>query len=85
MHSRDRLHLATVAIPQTDPVNGLHPAHVGIAVAGDGNLMFFFHQARHARHPQQLVIDLSVGELMQVAEKLESLPISRIRRCHELQ
>ena len=49
-----------------------------------GNRVVALDGARHARRPQQLVVEVAVDELVQVQQVLQQLPALRERRRDEL-
>ena len=84
VHARDGLHHATVAVAEAAPVDGLHRADVRLAVLGDRDALLALDGARHAGRPEQLVVQVAVDELVQVAEVLQQLPGVRERRRDQL-
>ena len=74
MHPRDRLHHPAVAICKTHAINVLHPSDVRGAVARDRNARVALDCAGHAGRPEELITDLAVDELVQVAQVLHQLP-----------
>ena len=77
MHARDRLHHAAVAQAEPDAIDVLHAADVRAAVVRDRDLGVAAEHAGHARDPQQLVAELAVDELVDVAEVLLEFPGTR--------
>ena len=84
MHARDRLHHPPVAQAKPEPVDVLHPADVRGPVFGDRDVRVLVDRAGHAGRPQELVAELAVDELVDLAEVLLQLPGARERRRHEL-
>jgi hypothetical protein len=84
MDAGNRLHDAAVAVVESDAIDVLHPANVRGAVARDGDLAVAADDAGHAGDPQELVAELPVHELVDVAEILLQLPGARERRRDEL-
>ena len=84
MHPGDRLHHP--AIPQTETlaVDGLHASDVGRPELRDRNAGVAIDHARHGRRPQQLITEMPVHELVQIAEVLQQFPIGAERRRDEL-
>jgi hypothetical protein len=78
------LHRAAVAVAEAAAVHGLHAAEIRRAVVGDRNVVVGRQLARHAGRPQQLAIEPPLDERMQVAEKLQRLPLGSLRRRDEL-
>ena len=74
MHAGDGLHHPSVAQAEAATVDGLHPADVRRTVLGDRDAGVAGDGTRHARRPQQLVADVAVDELVQVAEVLGEFP-----------
>ena len=84
VHARDGLHHPPVAQAEAPAVNGLHRADVRAAVLGDRDALVALDGAGHAGRPQQLVADVAVDELVQVAEVLGQLPGLGERRRDQL-
>ena len=84
MHARDRLHHPAVAMRETHAVHMLHPPDIRRAVARDRNTGVALDRAGHAGCPQQLVPQVPVYELVQIAEELHQLPALMKRRGDEL-
>jgi len=74
MHSGDRLHDASVADAQAVTIDGLHSPDVGAAELRQRNAGIAVDRAGHAGCPQQLVIQVPVHELMNVAQILQEFP-----------
>jgi hypothetical protein len=74
VHAGDRLHHAPVAHVEADAVHVLHAPDVGGPVARDRDLGIAAQHAGHARDPEQLVAEVAVDELVDVAEVLRQLP-----------
>src|SRR5512143_963486 len=72
MDARDRLHQAAVACAQSAAVDLLRTADVRRAVLRNRYLIVRTQHARHARRPQQLVVQRSVDEAVNVAEFIET-------------
>ena len=85
MHSRDRLHVPSVAMAEAAAVDGLHAADIGVAVSGQRYLLISRQAARHAGAPEQFIAQLGVGELVYVTDDLERFPGAAERRCNELE
>ena len=85
VHAGDGLHHPAVAMAQSAPVHVLHRAHVGTAVVRDGDRAVAGDHARHARRPQNLVVDQRIGELVQVPEVAGGLAHAAPGGSHELQ
>jgi hypothetical protein len=64
----DRLHAAPVAVAQAHAVDALGAADVAAAVGADGNVLVGRQSAGHAAHPQRLVADRAVDELVDLGQ-----------------
>ena len=84
MHARDGLHDAPVAQAESAPVDVLHAGHVRGPVLRDRNALITVDRARHAGCPEQLVADVAIDELVQVAEELGEFPGLRKGGRHQL-
>ena len=84
VHAGNRLHHAAVAESEADAIHVLHAADIRTAVVRDRDLGVAAEHAGHARDPEQLVAELPIDELVDVAEVLLEFPGPVERRCHEL-
>ena len=84
VHARDRLHRAPVAVAEPAAVDRLHLPRVRRAVVRDRDLAVRIERAGHARGPEQLAVEPAMRERVQVAEKLQRLPVALLRRGDEL-
>jgi hypothetical protein len=71
MHPGDGLHHPAVAHQQPVPVDVLDAPLVGVAKACDRHRRLTADDARHRRRPQQLIAQVRIDELMQVAQVLQ--------------
>ena len=85
VHPRDRLHHPPVAQPQAATIDVLHAADVRTAVLGQRDARVAIERAGHAGGPQQFVINVPVGELVQVQQVLQQLPGLGHRRCDQFE
>ncbi len=75
MYPGDGLHHAAVAHQQAVAVDVLDATLVGIAETRDRHLLLPAHDAGHRGCPKQLILQVCVHELVQVAEVLQQLLI----------
>ena len=80
----DGLHDPAVAQPKPAAIDGLHPADVRRTVFGDRDALVALDRARHAGRPEQLVAQVPIDELVQVAEVLGQFPGLGKGRRHQL-
>jgi hypothetical protein len=64
-------------------INGFHATDVRGTELGQRNAGFALDCARHARGPEQFITQVTVDELVNVAEVLQQLPSLTERRRHE--
>ncbi len=74
MHAGNRLHDASVAHPQAVAIDRLHAPDIGAAELRQRNARIAVDRAGHARRPQQLVVQVAVHELMDIAKILQQFP-----------
>ena len=84
MHAGDGLHHAAVAQAEAVAIHGLHAPDVRRAVLRERDRIVALDGARHARRPQQLVVEMPIDELVQIQQVLQQLPALRERRRHQL-
>ena len=84
MHSGNGLHDAAVAHAQTPAVYRLHPTHVRCPELRERNAFVVVDGARHAGRPQQLIVQVSINELVDVAQILQQFPGFAERRSDQL-
>jgi hypothetical protein len=84
VHAGNRLHDAPVAQPQAVAVDRLHAADIRGAELRERNAVVAVERARHAGRPQQLVAQMAIDELMDVAQILQQFPGLLERRRHQL-
>jgi hypothetical protein len=72
------LHAPAVAVREAHAVDALGAAHVGRAVAADGDVLVGRQLAGHAAHPHQFVAERAVGELVDARELLQALFDARV-------
>ena len=83
MHAGNRLHDASVTHPEAMAIDCFHPPDIGIAELREGNAGIAVDGAGHAGGPQQLIIEVAVHELMDVAQILQQLPGLAERRSDQ--
>ncbi len=71
MNPGNRLHQPAVAVAQAAAIHVLHVADVRVAVASDGDRLLAAQDAGHAVHPQLLVADVLVDELVDPGQELQ--------------
>ena len=74
MHARDRLHASAIAVIEADAIDVLHAADIRVAVSSEWNLEIGGQTTRHARRPQQLVVQMCVGKLVNIADTAQRFP-----------
>ena len=84
MHAGNRLHDASVTHAQAVPIDGLHAPDVGAAELRQRNARVAVDRAGHAGRPQQLVIQVAIHELVDIAQILQQLPGLAERRRDQL-
>ncbi len=85
MDTRDGLHVAPVAQPETPTVDSLHPPDIGCSILGQRDGLRALETTWHARRPQQLPAQSSIRKLMEVAEKAQRFPGARERWRYEFE
>src|SRR3984957_11606787 len=84
MNARYGLHGPTVPHAETVPVYGFHAPDIGGAELRQRNAVVAREHAGHAGRPEQLVLEMTIDELMDVAQVLQQLPALAKRRCDQL-
>ena len=84
MHARNGLHGPAVAHSETVPVHGFHAADIGGAELRERDAVVAGEHAGHAGRPEQLVPQMPVHELVDVAKVLQQLPALVKRRRDQL-
>jgi hypothetical protein len=85
MDAGNNLHFPAVTVTESAPIDRLHAADVGGAVARQRYLAVLRDAARHARRPQHFVVELRIRELVNVADEAQRFPGGRKSGCHEFE
>ena len=73
MDAGDGLHQASVAVSQSFPIQRLEAAHIGGAVLCQGDLLFAFHQTRHAGYPETFVVrQIVINVFVEIFQKTQA-------------
>ena len=84
MHPGNHLHHPAVAMTEPDPVEVLHTPGIRVAVLGDRDVPVAGQHAGHAPGPQDLLLQPTVDEGLQIGQILERITDPRQRGCDEL-
>ena len=82
--ARNGLHQPPVAVAEAVAIDFFHAGDIGTAVLGHRNAVIAVHHTGHAGRPEHLVVQLAVGEAVDVRQRIQGLFNAGIHRRDEL-